>query len=171
MPRSSSRRRPIVTYMNAWKSIAWWCALQAVVGLGPRRPRRAYEVWLYHLPRRRPAQRPERRAADQVGNDRRHEGEPIAAGHVEDPSGTPGAHGRADAGADRDHTEDRAEVRARKEIRGLRGDRRAARAPRETEEARMDPEEPGVVGPRDEESADHADDRDHVGEDGRELAA
>src|SRR5262249_2857007 len=120
--------------MNAWKSIAWWCALQAVVGLGPRRPRRAYKFWLYHLPRRRPRAHPhDPREAEERGDDRRQEGEPIAAGDIEDPPGTPGAHGRADAGADRDHAQDGAKVRAGKQIRGLRGDRRAASAPGEAE--------------------------------------
>src|SRR5262245_38153802 len=144
MPRSSSRRRPIVTYMNAWKSIVSRARCRSSRGWGPAG--RGAPMRLYHLPRRRPAQRPERGAANQVRDDRRDEREPIAAGHVEDPSGTPRTDGRADAGTDRDHAQDGSEVRPRKEIRGFRGDGRAARAPREAEEARVDPEEPGVVG-------------------------
>src|SRR6516164_10413741 len=123
----------------------------------------AYNAWLYHLVCRRPSQRPERRAADQVGRDRGQEGEPVAAGDVEDPAGAPRADGGADAGTDRDHAQNGSKVRAREEIGGLRGDRRAASAPREAEEARVNPEEPGVVGAGDEERADHADDRDAIG--------
>ncbi len=57
------------------------------------------------------------------------------------------------------------------QIGGLGGDRRTPRAPGEAKEAGVDPEKPGVAGARDEERADHADDRDHVGEDRGELAA
>src|SRR5262252_4845966 len=58
----------------------------------------------------------------------------------------------------------------REEIGGLGGDGRAARAPGEAEEARMQPEEPALARARDEERADHPHDGDAVGEDGRALA-
>src|SRR5438445_166741 len=122
------------------------------------------------LPPRRPAQRPERYAADQVGCDRGQERDPITSEDVENPPGGPGAECRPDPGADRDHAQDGPEVPPGEEIGGLRGDRRAARAPGQTKEARVEPEEPRVLRTRDEERADHADDRDRVGQDGRELA-
>jgi len=40
------RQRALATFAAArsFAAAAWWCAQQAVAGLGPRRPRRAYEV-------------------------------------------------------------------------------------------------------------------------------
>src|SRR5215467_12695901 len=58
----------------------------------------------------------------------------------------------------------------REEIGGLGGDGGAARAPREAEEAGVQPEEPALARTRDAERADHAHDGDAVGKDGRALA-
>ena len=58
-----------------------------------------------------------------------------------------------------------------KEIGRLGGDHRTARPPREAEEAGVAPEQPRLLGAGDDEGGDHADDRDAVGHDRRDLAA
>src|SRR5215471_8107292 len=87
----------------------------------------------FRLPHRRTAQRPERDAAAEIEQDRQQEGEAVAAEAVENPSRAPGAGGGADATADRNDAEDRAELAAGKEVGGLGGERRASGAPGQAE--------------------------------------
>src|SRR4029077_1767541 len=91
------------------------------------------------LPRPRPAQSQKGDTAAEIGNDRQYEREPVAAREVEDPTRRPRSGGRADATADRDHTEDRSELAPRKEVCGLGGDRGAAGTPGQAEEAGVQP--------------------------------
>src|ERR1700686_4813514 len=86
-------------------------------------------------PHRRPAQGPECDDAAQIGGDREAERDPVAAGRIEDPAPAPRAERGPQTAADRDDAEDRPELGPRKQIGGLRRDRRAARPPSQPEKA------------------------------------
>src|SRR5262245_4832710 len=58
----------------------------------------------------RPAEKPEADAAHQIRGDRAQEGQAVAPRQVEDEAAAPAPDGGADAGADRDHAEDGAEM-------------------------------------------------------------
>ena len=60
--------------------------------------------------RNRPAQCPKGHGAHQIGDDREHEGQPIAAGQVENISCAPGPDRGAQAAADGDDPQDGAEI-------------------------------------------------------------
>src|SRR5882672_12892057 len=100
---------------------------------------------------RRMAKRPEDHAPAEVRGDREQEGHPVAARDVVDPARGPGTDGRPDARADGDHAENGSEVAAGEETGRLGRDGGPPRAPREAEEAGVQPEEPGLVRVRDEE--------------------
>src|SRR5947207_1428361 len=74
-----------------------------------------------------------------VGYGRGDKGDAIAAREIVDPPGAPRSDRRSDAAADRDDAEDRAELAPRKQIGGLRGDRRAACPPSQPEKTGVQP--------------------------------
>src|SRR5262245_3390286 len=134
-----------------------------------RAPRRQAPAGSGDEQARRTAQRPERDAAAEIGGDGEEEGDAIAPGDVEDESGAPRTGGRADARANGDDTEDGAQMSPGEEIGSLGSDGGAARAPREAEEASVQPEEPALTRAGYEQRADHAHEGDAIGEDGRAL--
>ena len=58
-----------------------------------------------------------------------------------------------------------------KQVGGLGGDRRAARPPGQAEKAGVQPQQQVLVGAGDQQGEDHAEDRDAIGQDRRDLAA
>src|ERR1700728_4229885 len=79
------------------------------------------------------AQRPEGYASRDIEHDRKAERDPVAAGGVEHEASQPGAARGADAGADGDDAQDRAEVWAGKQIGCLGGNRGSPCAPGQAE--------------------------------------